>query len=130
MTPNERSKLWYIANKHKPEVKIKRKSTLSKWRILNPERYLWQRAYWRSKLSGIDFNIELEDIVIPEVCPVLKTSFKLGTRYAASLDRINSSEGYIKGNIQVISRKANMMKQDASPEELKEFANWVNQSIQ
>jgi hypothetical protein len=56
---------------------------------------------------------------------VLNKPFEFRTRYASSIDRIKPSLGYVKGNIQVISRKANLMKQDASPEELRNFAKWA-----
>jgi hypothetical protein len=42
-----------------------------------------------------------------------------------SLDRIKPELGYVPGNIQVISARANVMKNDATPEELLAFANWV-----
>lgn len=42
-----------------------------------------------------------------------------------SIDRIDSTKGYTKDNIQVISSKANTMKSNASVEELRMFAYWV-----
>lgn len=39
--------------------------------------------------------------------------------------RIDNNKGYIKGNVQVIGRRANIMKSSASPEELLKFAKWV-----
>ena len=69
--------------------------------------------------------IEFADIVIPEKCPILECPFIYGTSenydYSPSLDRIDNSKGYIKGNIQVISTKANKMKNSATQEELINF---------
>lgn len=130
ITASERAKLWYRHNKDNPKFKLKQKERLIEWRLKYPERYIYQRAKDRASLQNIPFEIEVEDIIIPEVCPVFKTPFVFGTPYAASLDKIDPVKGYIKGNIQVISRKANAMKRDASKEELRKFAQWAIKTFQ
>ena len=76
-------------------------------------------------IKGLEFNLELSDIVIPEKCPLLEVPFHFGTKecydYSPSIDRIDNSKGYVKGNIQIISMKANAMKNSASLEELYTF---------
>lgn len=83
----------------------------------------------RASLKGIDFNITEDDIVIPSICPILEVPLIIGTKdnyeYSPSLDRIDNSKGYIKGNIQVISKKANSMKNSATLGELKAFCRNV-----
>lgn len=122
----ERSKIWYYANKHRPEVIKGRFDRLSAWRTKYLKRYLLQLAKNRAKHLKLDFDLDISDINIPEECPVLKVPFKFKTKYAMSLDRIDPSKGYVKNNVQIISRKANLMKQDATQQELRNFANWVN----
>lgn len=90
-----------------------------------PEQALIRTTKSRAKKLGIEFNITKEDIAIPNECPVFGVPFEKRTRYAASIDRIDSSLGYIKGNIQIISRLANTMKNDSSHQELREFAEWA-----
>lgn len=89
------------------------------------KKVLLQSIKERCAEKNLEFNITAKDIVVPEICPVLKTEFKVRTPAAISVDRIDSSKGYIKGNIQVISRKANTMKNNATKEELLKFADWV-----
>jgi hypothetical protein len=91
----------------------------------NPEFSLLRGAKARAKKKGIPISITKEDIDIPEVCPVLGTPFERGTPYAASLDRVDNNKGYVEGNIQVLSLKANKMKADATQEELERFAQWI-----
>jgi len=84
-------------------------------------------AKQRAKRSGIDFNITIEDIIVPNLCPLLKIPFIVGTmatgfRYTPTLDRVDSTKGYIKGNVRVISMLANSMKTDATLEQCLTFA--------
>ena len=76
----------------------------------------------RAKKNGLPFSLRAEDIVIPERCPVF--GFRLFVNSLArfdspSLDRIICNKGYVVGNIQVISHRANTIKNDASVDELK-----------
>lgn len=78
-----------------------------------------------AKKRGIEHTLKIEDIVIPEVCPVFKTPFVKKTNYTASIDRINNTKGYHSDNIQIISKLANTMKSNATVEELQKFAIWI-----
>ena len=95
------------------------------------EKKMLRRAKARAKERGLDFNLELSDISIPKICPVLGLELIChegrsgGQPNSPALDRIDNNKGYIKGNIMVVSHRANMMKVDASPEELVMFAKWV-----
>lgn len=88
---------------------------------------LFYRLYKAHREFGYNFNLEVEDIVIPEYCPYL--NIKLSTdpsdmdkdNYYTG-DRIDSSKGYLKGNLQVISLLANRMKSKATQEQLLKFA--------
>lgn len=68
----------------------------------------------RAKKQGVACNITRDDIQIPEFCPVLgiKLVPMQGRRAedCPSIDRIDPYQGYVKGNVAVISWKANRLK--------------------
>lgn len=76
----------------------------------------------RAKDSNLPFDLELDDIPeIPELCPLLGIPLRRGNgsvcHNSPSLDKIIPSLGYVKGNIQIVSHRANSIKSDASFEE-------------
>lgn len=90
-----------------------------------------KRAQERAKLYNTECNITSEDIKLISTCPLLNVPLEynnnVANNFSASLDRINPSLGYIKGNIQVVSMLANSMKSSASPEQLITFSKNVLQ---
>lgn len=125
----------YVSNMGCVECRnIKNKSLES--RKISKEKYeelgvkfikaMWWRAKKRAEKSGIEFDIRLEDIKIPEVCPVFHFKFEVGegkgpTDKSPSLDRIDNSKGYVKNNVQVISFKANRMKSDCTVDDVEQL---------
>ena len=65
----------------------------------------------------------------PNKCPVFKRRFvERGagfSNWSPSIDKIDPKKGYVPGNIQVISMLANCMKRNATPKQLRTFAEWV-----
>lgn len=114
--------------------KIKHQAYCQKYRENHQEKVLHGQARYRAKRKGIAFDLEVSDVVIPKLCPVLKiplvrNSSKGGPRASSpSLDRIDNDKGYIKGNVQIISHKANTMKHCANNNELILFANWIKRT--
>jgi|LauGreDrversion4_2_1035121.scaffolds.fasta_scaffold48177_4 hypothetical protein len=106
------------------------------YRKRNPEQMLLASARNRAKKKNIPFNIQVEDILIPNTCPILGITLTKnvgkhgGTISSASIDRIIPELGYVKGNIQVISMLANNMKSSATNKELLLFARWIMENIQ
>jgi hypothetical protein len=87
-----------------------------------PEQKMLKRSRSRALQKGYEHNIELVDITIPAYCPLLGIKLEIGVGgckpNSPSLDRIDPNLGYIKGNVWVISNKANSIKNNATPEEL------------
>lgn len=97
------------------------------------EYQMWLAAKQRAKKAGLQFSLRLEDVVIPEVCPVLGTPFMRGRHgktnpESPSLDRMFPERGYIPSNIRVISHKANTIKQNATTEELDKVLSYSRNS--
>lgn len=104
--------------KNKEKVQTSKHNSL----IRDCRSYLLRSARLRAKTKNLPFNLKIEDIVVPELCPVLGIPLKHGEgdvcASSPSLDRIIPELGYVVGNIQVISHKANTIKNNATYEEM------------
>lgn len=91
--------------------------------------YIIRNSKFTAKRRGIPFDLTYNDIEIPTHCPILGLKLRyLGedsngnAPEHATLDRIDNNKGYIKGNIIVMSRLANCMKNQATFEQLELFS--------
>lgn len=77
----------------------------------NPLYYLWYVAKKRASAKGLDFTIEPSDIVFDGYCPITGKKLDVARNKlsnSVSLDRVDNTKGYIKGNVVAISRWANL----------------------
>ena len=91
----------------------------------DPRHKMLSHAKTRAKRYDLPLDITVEDINIPEFCPVLGIELQRGVGRpqdnSPSLDRIIPNLGYVVGNVEVISYRANTLKRDATPEELQKL---------
>ena len=121
----ERTRRWHKkAFETNPVFRAKRQADSTRRsrdeRKRNPLKRLWVRAKSRAAQSGMEFSIELADLSMPEFCPVLGIKITPSVprhNGSPSLDRFDNSKGYIKGNVRVISFRANALKGSATVEE-------------
>lgn len=99
----------------------------------DPEKYLWEHARQRAKKLGVAFDLEITDIVIPATCPALGITLGWENERASrnksspSLDRMDPKKGYVRGNVYVISNRANHIKNNASFSELEGIARYMRE---
>lgn len=99
----------------------------------NPLSIILQQARSRAKLKNIPFDITIDDLENPIVCPILGIQLQVNAGYAKensySIDRIIPEKGYVKGNVAVISYKANTIKNNATIEDLEKVLQWLKEKL-
>lgn len=101
-----------------------------------PKYYWLSRILCNKKITQEKRLKILNELNIPDVCPIL--GFELnynGVERAGwtrgenspSIDRIDSNKGYEVDNLQIISWRANRIKNDSTPEELMLIAKYMQE---
>jgi hypothetical protein len=84
-----------------------------------------RRARYRARELRVPFNLSVGDFSVPKICPILGLRIRVARgRHddrSPALDRIIPRKGYVRGNVMVISQRANVLKRDASLEELEKL---------
>ena len=114
---------------------------LKTWRNANPEKIkkyreqsintrvnLLRSARNRSKRKNVECIISIEDVIITDLCPVYGVPMIRNTQYAPTLDRIDNTKGYTKGNVCVISRKANILKSFSTIDDLEKIIAYIKEN--
>jgi hypothetical protein len=87
-------------------------------------------AKYRAKRFGVPFSIVEADVPIPELCPILGIRLEkqrdIHKNNSPSIDRVNPKLGYVVGNVQVISHRANYIKNnETDPKVFEAIASYL-----
>jgi hypothetical protein len=127
-------KLWAENNKERVKennsaYRERNKDKIKEWKDDNKDLLYFLSLKARASRKGIAFELEQSDVTSVVICPVfgvplIRAAVKPAWN-SSSVDRIDNTKGYVRGNIQVMSYLANSMKRDATDEQLILFAEWV-----
>jgi len=117
----------------RPRTKQLHKESQRNLRLKNPKARLLSHAKERAKEQNLEFNITEDDIDIPEFCPVLGIPMFVGEGKfhdgSLTIDRVNNNRGYVKGNVAVISWRANSLKGDSTIEEIDNVIEYMKLNL-
>jgi len=123
---NKKRRYHFLTKEEKRKNLDKQKEYYMKY----PEKILYKNARHRAKEENLEFDIQIDDIVIPEFCPILGIRLIRGSNKicnnSPTLDRVDINKGYIKGNISVISNKANRLKNNGTSDEHRKIADYID----
>jgi len=139
----EYARRWREKNREKHRAQMRkqyhkhREKLLPKMKEYSRNRYrsdprvsLFDGAKRRAKLYDLPLEITIDDIIIPDTCPVLGIPLTPGepanTPTLPSLDRIVPEKGYVPGNIIVMSLRANSIKKNATLDEVRCLFEWMS----
>ena len=137
-----------ITQKHQPEVRERNRlckvssravdpepsrEAARKYSANNPAYILFHSAQSRAKKYGLLFDISVSDLLpLPTRCPIFGVALEYGggkgrayNPNAASVDQIVPCKGYVHGNVVIMSRRANSIKNDGTADEHEAIAAWM-----
>lgn len=117
------------------QARLEGKPYPNKYKIPSCKSYTYEWKMWyqsglRAKERNLPYDLEITDIIIPDVCPLLGITLvrDFSDRNASpSLDRVIPELGYVKGNVRVVSMKANRMKKDVTLEFAKALVKYLEE---
>jgi hypothetical protein len=96
----------------------------------NPAQLLMYSVRARAKRTDTPFDLTANDLIVPEFCPVLGIPLRFSDKgrgdNTPSVDRIEPDKGYVRGNVAVISWRANRMKSKFELAEFEALVTWWN----
>lgn len=126
----EKTKTCVVCNKNRCRARNKtvnregHNEYMRRRRNEKPGIYMLSAARTRSKKFKVPFDLFADEIIIPDKCPVLGIPLVFGTGLgkhtdnSPSLDRVVPEKGYVRGNVRVVSFRANALRSNATVEEL------------
>jgi len=103
----------------------------NQWKYSSLELRILNRTRTRANQKGLLFDLKIEDIYIPQKCPVFNLDFihEIGHDLSPSIDRIIPALGYVRSNIQIISNLANRIKSNANAQQVRAVADYMQNTL-
>lgn len=107
----------------------------TKWGDREQDLYAEKRAKYLAKKAnatriGVEFTVPFSEILFPTHCPILGLEldyFAEGRQEnSVSFDRLDTSKGYVTGNVVILSWRANRIKNDGTAEEHRQIADYLD----
>ena len=126
------------SKKYRQDNKEKIAESVKKYRQDNKEKLIVRSAKTRANKNNVPFDIDEDYIkkIWPKhnICPIFKIKLEQSNLHTGdqspSLDRIIPKLGYVKGNVQIMSSKANRIKNNATFEELIIIGKYYERQLQ
>ena len=126
-THHARSLAWEQAYRDRNRERERRR--LREYSARTPEKQMIHAAKWRAQRARVPFDLTERDIHIPSTCPVLgipiQRALGRANENSPALDRVVPCLGYVRGNVRVISGRANTLKRDGTLEEFRALAAYL-----
>ncbi len=118
-----------------PEYSAALRASHRRWKENNLKEYRLRGSKVNARRGGWDHTLSVDDVFWPTHCPILGIAldYSVGSRNkggpatmaAPSFDRKDPTKAYIKGNVQIVSMRANTIKSNATPEQVARVAEWM-----
>lgn len=124
----------YADKNHPNNVRIRTESRARVWRrdlVLSSIKQSFRAAKHRSSIKGHAFDLDIEYVLaLPRVCAVSGLAFRreegdCARMFSPSLDRIDPSLGYVRGNVRLMLHGLNALKGKETDELLIEVCKAV-----
>lgn len=105
---------------NKPETSVE---------LYNAQRSKFRAKKYNAQRTGWEWSISFGDLDWPTHCPILGMEldyFAEGRQEnSPSFDQIDAGKGYVKGNVHIISWRANRIKNNGTAEEHRKIADYL-----
>lgn len=122
MNTRQRERMARLYAEKPDEIREQRRGWARSHYVKSRMKTILREARKRAKEKGVPFDLTEADLIIPEFCPVFGWRMEVGVGMrrdnSPSLDRVRPELGYVKGNVRVISWRANKLKSNSTVEEL------------
>lgn len=98
--------------------------------LYQAQRHKFRRKKANATRIGWDWTVQFGELEWPTHCPVLGMELDYFSEFvkenSPSFDRIDSGLGYVKGNVRIMSWRANRIKNNGTAEEHRKIADYLD----